>query len=69
MGGIVSDAAHPGKGNPCTPRFPATPLRKRSGLPFIELKTVGAEDVTLLIERIFASDRQAVPKGMIEVVL
>jgi hypothetical protein len=39
------------------------------GLPFIELKMVGAEDFTLLVERIFASDRQAMPKGMIEVVL
>ena len=39
------------------------------GLPFIELKMVGAEDFTLLVERIFATDRQAVAKGMIEVVL
>ncbi len=39
------------------------------GLPFIELKMVAAEDFTLLVERIFASDRQAVPKGMIEVEL
>ena len=39
------------------------------GLPFIELKLVGEEDLTLLVEHIFASDRQAVPKGMIEVVL
>jgi hypothetical protein len=39
------------------------------GLPFIELKMVGAEDFALLVNRVFASDRQAVPKGMIEVVL
>ena len=39
------------------------------GLPFIELKMVAAEDFTLLVEHIFASDRQAIPKGMIEVVL
>ena len=39
------------------------------GLPFVELKIVGAEDFTLFVERIFASDRQAIPKGMIEVVL
>jgi hypothetical protein len=30
---------------------------------------VGALDFALLVERIFASDRQAVPKGMIEVAL
>ena len=39
------------------------------GLPFIELKIVGAEDFALLVEQIFASDRQAIPKGMIEVLL
>jgi hypothetical protein len=39
------------------------------GLPSIELKMVGAEDFALLVERVFASDRQAVPKGMIEVAL
>jgi hypothetical protein len=39
------------------------------GLPFIELKMVGAEDFALLVEHIFASDRKAIPKGMIEVVL
>ena len=39
------------------------------GLPFIELKIVGAADFALLVEHIFASDRQAIPKGMIEVVL
>lgn len=39
------------------------------GLPFIELKMVGVEDFALLVERIFASARQAVPKGMIEVAL
>jgi len=39
------------------------------GLPFIELKMVGAEDFVLFVERTFASDRQAIPKGMIEVLL
>ncbi len=39
------------------------------GLPFVELKIVGAEDFALFVERIFASDRQAIPKGMIEVIL
>ena len=39
------------------------------GLPFIELKIVGDEDFALFVERIFASDRQSIRKGMIEVVL
>ena len=39
------------------------------GLPFVELKIVGPEDFALFVEHIFASDRLAVPKGMIEVVL
>ena len=39
------------------------------GLPFIELKIVGPADCALLVEHIFASDRQAIAKGMIEVVL
>src|SRR5947209_4905049 len=34
------------------------------GLPFVELKIVGPEDFALFVERIFASDRLAVPKGM-----
>ena len=38
------------------------------GLPFIELKMVGAEDFAIFVERIFASDRRAVPKRLIEVV-
>src|SRR5438552_2940946 len=54
------------------PGFPANAEAEKElldGLPFIELKIVGTEDFTLLVERIFGSDRQAVPKGMIEVVL
>jgi hypothetical protein len=52
--------------------FPADADAERElldGLPFIELKMVGTEDFALFVERIFASDRQAVPKGMIEVVI
>jgi hypothetical protein len=54
------------------PGFPHDPTAEKElldGLRFIELKLVGAEDFALLVEHIFASDRQAVPKGMIEVAL
>lgn len=54
------------------PRFPRDADAERElldGLPFIEMKLVGAEDFALLVEHIIASDRQAVPKGMIEVLL
>lgn len=54
---------------PGFPRDAAAERELLDGLPFIELKMVGAEDFVLLVERIFATDRQAVPKGMIEVLL
>jgi hypothetical protein len=41
----------------------------RDGLPFIELQLVTEDDFRILTERFFATDRRAVPKGMIEVVL
>jgi hypothetical protein len=39
------------------------------GLPFLEIKLVNQEGFELLVEMIFASDREMQPKGMIEVVL
>ncbi len=39
------------------------------GLPFLEIKLVNQEGFELLVETIFASDREMQPKGMIEVVL
>ncbi len=39
------------------------------GLPFLEIKLVNQDGFELLVETIFASDREMQPKGMIEVVL
>ena len=39
------------------------------GLPFLDIKLVNQEGFELLVETIFASDREMQPKGMIEVVL
>jgi hypothetical protein len=40
-----------------------------AGLPFIDLKRVGPEQFDLFVQEIFATDRDNVPKGMIEVLL
>ena len=39
------------------------------GLPFIQVVIVGQEDFDLYVEEIYATDRHANPKGMIEVIL
>lgn len=39
------------------------------GLPFIDLHIVDAKEFALLVDQVFASDRDSVPKGVIEVVL
>jgi len=40
-----------------------------AGLPFIDLKRVRADQFELFVQEIFATDRDDIPKGMIEVVL
>jgi hypothetical protein len=40
-----------------------------AGLPFIELKLAVPQDFAWFVERVFATDRKAVAKGMIEVEL
>ena len=40
-----------------------------AGLPFIQLVIVGEAEFTLYVEAIYATDRHAVPKGMVEVIL
>jgi hypothetical protein len=40
-----------------------------AGLPFIDLKRVRADQFDLFVHEIFATDRDNVPKGMIEVLL
>jgi hypothetical protein len=40
-----------------------------TGLPFLQIDLLEASDFTFLIERIFASDRDLVLKGVVEVLL
>jgi hypothetical protein len=40
-----------------------------NGLPFLDIAVVGQQDFDRFVTRIFATDRQDVPKGMIEVIL
>jgi hypothetical protein len=39
------------------------------GLPFIDLHMTEAKEFAIITEQVYASDRDAVPKGVIEVVL
>lgn len=40
----------------------------RRGLPFLELKIVRQKQFAFLVDIMFASDRQMVPKGLVEVI-
>ena len=46
-----------------------TDAELRSGLPFLEIAVVDQTDFDFLVETFFATDRNRVPKGMIEVIL
>jgi len=39
-----------------------------AGLPFLEMSLVNQADFDLLVEKFFGTDRQSVPKGMVEVI-
>ncbi|MFI5454825.1 MAG: DUF6932 family protein [Isosphaerales bacterium] len=39
------------------------------GLPFIDLHMTEAKEFAIMVEQLYASDRDAVPKGVIEVIL
>ena|SRR5438105_15670358 len=54
---------------PHFPRDEAAEAELRDGLPFIERAIVGPELFQGYLEKIFATDRRAVPKGMMEVLL
>ncbi len=41
----------------------------RQGLPFLDIAVVDQDGFIDLVERVFASDRYHVPKGMVEIVL
>lgn len=40
-----------------------------AGLPFLEIQVVEDEGFNYLVQRFFATDRDSVPKGMVEVIL
>lgn len=40
-----------------------------SGLPFLEINLVGQSDFDVLVETFFATDRNSIRKGMVEVIL
>ena len=39
------------------------------GLPFVDLHMTEAKEFAIMVEQLYSSDRDAVPKGVIEVVL
>jgi hypothetical protein len=40
-----------------------------SGLPFLQIDLVRQRDFDIMVERVFATDRVLIPKGMVEVIL
>ena len=74
-GSFVTDAFEPNDVDcavqPITdfPRDPTAAVDLSEGLPFIDLHLVEAKEFAILIEQLDATDRDSVPKGVIEVVL
>ena len=54
---------------PDTTRDAAAAAELIAGLPFLQIDLVEHQDFEIMIEVVFASDRAAIPKGMIEVPL
>jgi hypothetical protein len=74
-GSVVSDRLEPNDVD-CVlllddayPLDPTADEELDAGLPFIDMKRVGADQFDLFVKDIFATDRDEVPKGMIEVLL
>ena len=40
-----------------------------AGLPFLEINLLDQTDFDLLVNQFFATDRKAIPKGMVEIIL
>jgi hypothetical protein len=51
------------------PRHQEAEIELREGLPFVDLHIVEKEEFDLFVHTIFGTDRFAVPKGVIEVLL
>ena len=54
---------------PDFPRDRTAEREIRSGLPFLEIDLVGQEDFDYMVNTVFATDRQRIPKGVVEVIL
>ncbi len=50
------------------PLDPAAAAELSEGLPFVDLHMLEAKEFAIMVERIYASDRDSVPKGVVEVV-
>ena len=74
-GSFVTDAYEPNDVDcvllirPGFPRDPLVEKQLRHGLPFLDIALLDQDGFDDLVERVFATDRHSVPKGMIEVVL
>ena len=51
------------------PLDPAAAAELSDGLPFVDLDMAEAKEFAILVEQLYASDRDSVPKGVVEVVL
>jgi len=74
-GSFVTDAIEPNDVD-CVlligPDFPADPEAAKElndGLPFLDLEIVEEPEFTLLVAEIFATDRDTVPKGLVELII
>jgi hypothetical protein len=74
-GGFVTDVLEPNDVD-CVlwiesgfPREPAAEAGLMAGFPFLELSLVNHADFDLLVDEFFATDRQSVSKGTVEVLL
>jgi hypothetical protein len=51
------------------PLDPTAAAELAEGLPFIDLHMTETREFRIMMEQLYASDRNAVPKGVIEVIL
>jgi hypothetical protein len=74
-GSFESDKWEPNDVDCVLLRSPNFPLDEEAGgelwagLPFIQIVMVGHEEFTLFVEKIYATDRQGIAKGMVEVIV
>ena len=54
---------------PDSPRGAEVAAELRAGLPFLAIDVVDQDDFDFFVEKFFVTDRDRVPKGMIEVIL